>query len=338
MASAATSLEKMAWIFVAASLVFVLWFHLLAALLAGLLVHVLLQRLARRLAGPRLSHGSAKVVAAWVVGLMAVSVAAGAVLLLVGVARGRIGDVPALLARMAQTLEETSDWLGARGVPFAIPDAGRDAQELKAAAATWLRTHSSMLQKVGGEIGRTVFHAALGIAVGLLVFFRHPTPNPGPLARAMSYQVRRLTDAFEAVIFAQVKISAINTTLTACYLLGGLRLFGVRLPLAGTLVLVTFLTGLIPVVGNLVSNTVIVVISLGVSGWVATISLVFLILIHKLEYLTNARIVGATVHAAAWEILLALLAFEAVFGVSGLILAPVAYVYAKGELTHQGLI
>ena len=68
--------------------------------------------------------------------------------------------------------------------------------------------------------------------------------------------MRRLTDAFEAVIFAQVKISTINTTLTAIYLLGGLRLFGVRLPLAGTLILVTFLTGLIPVVGNLVSNTV----------------------------------------------------------------------------------
>ena len=86
------------------------------------------------------------------------------------------------------------------------------------------------------------------------------------------------------------------------------------------------------------ANTVIVVISLGVSGWVASISLVFLILIHKLEYVTNARIVGAKVHAAAWEILLALLAFEAVFGVPGLILAPVAYAYAKGELTHQGLI
>ena len=99
--------------------------------------------------------------------------------------------------------------------------------------------------------------------------------------------------------------------------------------MSGTLVAVTFLTGLVPVVGNLVSNTAIVVISLGSSVWVAVSSLAFLIAIHKLEYFVNARIVGARIDAAAWEILIALLAFEAAFGVPGLVLAPILYAYAS---------
>jgi hypothetical protein len=52
---------------------------------------------------------------------------------------------------------------------------------------------------------------------------------------------------------------------------------------------------------------------------VAVASLVFLVVIHKLEYFINARI------AAAWEILLAVLAFEVAFGLAGL--AP----YPRGQ-------
>jgi predicted PurR-regulated permease PerM len=170
------------------------------------------------------------------------------------------------------------------------------------------------------------------------VFFRHPTSADGPLARALTERLRRIEQAFEAVVFAQVKISAINTTLTALYLWIALPLFGVHLPLSGTLVAVTFLTGLLPVVGNLLSNTAIVVISLGVSIWTAAISLAFLVLIHKLEYVINARIVGAHIQAAAWELLVALVALEAAFGPPGLVLAPILYAYVKRELVDRGLI
>jgi predicted PurR-regulated permease PerM len=112
----------------------------------------------------------------------------------------------------------------------------------------------------------------------------------------------------------------------------------VRLPFAGTLVAVTFLTGLLPVAGNLLSNTVIVIISLGVSAWVAVASLVFLVVIHKLEYVVNARIVGGRIRAAAWELLIALIAMESAFGVPGVVLAPILYAYAKQELVDRGLI
>ena len=91
-------------------------------------------------------------------------------------------------------------------------------------------------------------------------------------------------------------------------------------------------------VGNLISNTVIVVVSLTHSPAVAVSSLVFLVLIHKLEYFLNARIVGGQINARAWELLLAMLVMEAAFGLPGVVAAPVYYAYLKDELKARGLV
>ena len=52
----------------------------------------------------------------------------------------------------------------------------------------------------------------------------------------------------------------------------------------------------------------------------------------------NARIIGSRIDARAWELILALILMEAVFGVGGVIAAPVLYAYLKRELTEAGLI
>jgi predicted PurR-regulated permease PerM len=148
----------------------------------------------------------------------------------------------------------------------------------------------------------------------------------------------RLGNAFRRVVFAQVRIAALNTMFTALYLTVVLPLMGINLPLKKTLVAVTFVAGLLPVVGNLISNSVIVVVSLSYSLPVALASLGFLIVIHKLEYFLNARIVGSQIHSRAWEILLAMLAMEAAFGIAGVIAAPIYYAYVKDELSARGLV
>jgi predicted PurR-regulated permease PerM len=139
-------------------------------------------------------------------------------------------------------------------------------------------------------------------------------------------------------VFAQVRISALNTTLTAIYLIAVLPAFGVHLPLAKTLVLITFVAGLLPVIGNLISNTVIFIVSLSHSLIVAVAALAYLIVIHKLEYFVNARIVGSQIRARAWELLLAMMTMEAAFGIAGVIAAPIYYAYLKDELSSRGLI
>ena len=137
---------------------------------------------------------------------------------------------------------------------------------------------------------------------------------------------------------AQVEVSALNTVVTAVYLLVVLPLFGAGLPLTGTLILVTFLAGLLPIVGNVVSVAAIVAVALGVSLKVAIVSLVFFLVVHKLLYFVNARIVGSRIGAASWEILLAMMALEAACGLWGLVLAPILYAYVKKELKDRGLV
>jgi len=139
-------------------------------------------------------------------------------------------------------------------------------------------------------------------------------------------------------VFAQLRISALNTVFTAAYLVVLLPLFDVHLPLTKTLIGVTLVTGMLPVIGNLVSNTVIVVVSLALSPYVALASLLFLIVIHKLEYFLNARIIGAQIQARSWELLLAMLVMEAAFGLPGVVAAPIYYAYLKRELSDRGLV
>ena len=104
------------------------------------------------------------------------------------------------------------------------------------------------------------------------------------------------------------------------------------------MIAVTFIVGLLPVIGNLISNTIIVVLSLGISVYAATGSLVFLVLIHKLEYFVNARIIGTQIRARAWELLVAMLVMEAWFGIPGVIAAPIYYSYLKDELSAREMI
>jgi hypothetical protein len=144
--------------------------------------------------------------------------------------------------------------------------------------------------------------------------------------------------AFRRILLAQLPISAINTTLTALYLVVVLPAFDVHLPFAKTLIAVTFIAGLLPVVGNLISNTAIFLVSLSLSFNVAMAALGYLVVIHKLEYFLNARIIGVRIDAHAWELLLAMLVLESAYGFAGLIAAPVFYAYLKSELAAQGLL
>jgi len=101
---------------------------------------------------------------------------------------------------------------------------------------------------------------------------------------------------------------------------------------------VTFVVGLLPVAGNLISNVLIVVAGLSVALWVGVAALVFLVVVHKLEYFLNAKIVGGQIRARTWELLIAMLVFEAAFGIAGLVAAPIYYAYLKSELESEGLI
>ncbi len=144
-----------------------------------------------------------------------------------------------------------------------------------------------------------------------------------------------LYQSFATVMGAQIIISAINTVFTAIFVMA------VGLPHAVVVVGATFLCGLIPVVGNLISNTVIVSIGFTVSPKMALAALVFLVVIHKLEYFLNSKIIGQRIHNPLWLMLLALVLGEKLMGISGMILAPVVLNYirmeaSRIEMKHDG--
>jgi predicted PurR-regulated permease PerM len=331
--------EYAAWAIILALLGFVLYRHYVSGAIAGLALFLILDRVSESFA-KRLSRGAVRPVALLVVALSTAAILIGAVALLITVMRHGAGNIAALMTQMADILESTRAWLGNFGEQM-IPEVLTDAEDFKATVAAWLKTHAQALRAATGWLGLGLVHVIMGSLLAVLVFFRHVTHHDdhrGPLARQLVDKVDRFSHAFGRIATAQLKISAVNTTLTGLYLLVALPMFGITVPFGKTLVVITFVCGLIPVAGNLISNTVITIISLGISGGTAIASLTFLIVIHKLEYLINSRIVGSETDSEAWEILAAIIIGEATFGVGGVVMAPIIYAFVKRELRDLELV
>jgi len=310
----------------------VLHFKLLPAVIAGLAVHVLTTQLADRLPRHWTRVAREVALAALVTAVMLLVLGAGFGLW--SFLRGH--GLAELLSAAAGTLDRLRQVLPA-DLADSIPTTMEDLREQAAAV---LRQYGTEISAAGLEGVKLFAHILLGMVIGGMTSLHHfkEKEEPPPFGAALHLRVRALIDAFEKVVFAQLSISLLNTFLTAVFLLAVLPLFGTVLPLRTVLVVLTFLCGLLPVVGNLVSNLVIVLISLGMSPGVGAASLAFLIAIHKLEYFTNAKIVGGKVHASAWELLCSMLLMEAVFGLGGLVAAPVVYAWVKSELKAKELI
>jgi predicted PurR-regulated permease PerM len=137
---------------------------------------------------------------------------------------------------------------------------------------------------------------------------------------------RSFYESFAMVMGAQIIISTINTLFTAIFVVA------VRLPYAAVVIVLTFLCGLLPIVGNIISNTIIVGIAFTRSPNTA-LALAFLVVVHKLEYFLNSKIIGDRIKNPVWLTLLALVLGERLMGIPGMILAPVILHYVKVEMS-----
>jgi len=318
------------------ALLLVLGLHLLSALLAGLLVFELVQTISplleRRLSGPRARVLVVTALGVVVVGLL-ILLALGAI----SFVHSEIGNPEDLWRQQLMPLVEKAREQLPSALVGSLPDS---VDELRVMAGDLTRKHAASLQLAGKDTARGFAHIIVGLVLGAIVALSRTRAahQAGPLATMLGQRCHRLAEAFHNIVFAQIKVSLINTTFTAIFLIGVLPLLGIHVPLAKTLVALTFVIGLLPVVGNLISNTAVTIAGLSVSLGVGIAALVFLILMHKLEYFLNARIVGTQIRARAWELLIAMLVMEAAFGLSGLVAAPIYYAYLKSELEGEGLL
>lgn len=319
----------------AVALAAVLAFHLTLALVAGMLVYTAGRWLTEWLE----CHTHLRQAAAWSVAiLIALIGSAGGVLVERAAETAAAGaGYEEMVNQMATALDQLRTtlpaWLAAH-VPVSL-----DA--VRTAGVTWLRDHAVQVRLWGQHTLRGATYILAGVVIGALAVVqasagRSDRAAETPWLRALKGRFALFEQNFGTVVFAQLRIAAVNTVLTGVYVLAVLPAIGAPLPVAFTLVVFTFVASLIPVIGNLLSNTVIVIVSLTQGLWITTLSLGFLVAIHKLEYFLNAHIVGSRIRTKAFELLAIMLLFEAMFGLAGLVMAPIVYAYAKAELRAAG--
>ena len=89
------------------------------------------------------------------------------------------------------------------------------------------------------------------------------------MVRELSLRFQTFFRSFAKVIGAQIIVSAINTVLTGAFLLWN------GYPYVAVITTLTFLCGLLPIVGNIISNTLIVFVAFTISPRMALVALIF---------------------------------------------------------------
>ena len=230
------------------------------------------------------------------------------------------------------TIPKVLEWTEKKGIELPFTDYAT----LRALA---INTVKQEIQGVGKHAGAALIQTVailIGIVVAVSLFlnskFDLEKDQPTQTNNLYTLTAHEITQrfgmfykSFVTVMGAQILISGINTVLTSGFL------FWNHIPYAKILVGVTFLCGLLPIIGNLISNTLIVGVAFTISPNMALAALVFLIVLHKGEYFLNSKIVGDRIQNPMWLTLIGLVLGEKLMGIPGMILAPVILHYIKVE-------
>ena len=315
--------KSLSYFFVVLVFVVVAWLHLATPLLAALFSYLALQRL-------RLSP---RPWGKWLAVMLFLIVLTG-----ITYALGYFIDqaIEALPQVAEKAIPSILKWAQTQGIELPFTD----YESLKALAFETLRKQATLLPRLAGFAKGTttqVVFLMVGCVVAVSLFMNaqfelereaHRVQNNlySLLGDEIGVRFGTLYRSFDTVMGAQLVIATINAALTSVFTLV------VGMPHPVVIIGVTFCCGLLPVVGNLVSNMIIVAIGFTVSPQLALVALVFLVVIHKLEYFLNSKIVGARIRNPVWLTLLGLVLGEELMGLQGMILAPVVLHYLKQEM------
>ncbi len=231
----------------------------------------------------------------------------------------------------------------AESIGFELPFS--DMQSLRVMVMTRVQNQFAQLNQLAG-IGHYLRIAAvetvsilIGIVVAISLFLTrkldlgsYPGASEDNLYTAIGLAIverfKTFYDSFATVMGAQLIISLINTALTSIFLVWN------GYPHLLVVVVLTFVLGLLPILGNLLSNALIIGIGFTLSHQTALFALLFLMAIHKLEYFLNSKIIGDRIRNPMWLTLLGLVLGERLMGIPGMILAPAFLHYIKVETSR----
>ncbi len=322
-------------ILMGASLIAILPLGLLPALLAGLLVYNIIIFGSRSLCRIGVLPHAAKILLLLVIASVVIALFSIGCIRLVSFINGDTESVVGLINHIAGIVSMASSFVPEWGKQYLPSNIEGWQQQVHEA----LIGNAKYLSAVGRGTGMFFLYILFGMIIGgLAALDAKDGASEKPFTKALEARGVYLSLAFRRIVFSQIRISALNTILTGIFLALVMPMLGYHLPLVKTMIVVTFIVGLMPIIGNIISNTIIFIIALGVAPIAAIAALVFLIAIHKLEYFVNAHIIGTRISAHAWELLIAMLVMDAAFGISGVVAAPIYYAYVKDELAAKKLI
>jgi len=182
-------------------------------------------------------------------------------------------------------------------------------------------------------VGHFVVHIVMGFVLALVYVLEEEELRAfwarvdrrtlsGTLARWFGH----VADATIVTVQLQLIVAACNTVLTLPVLL----LIGV--PNVGALMLLIFVSALVPVIGNIVSGVTLSLLAYQQKGWLGVglfVGLTFLL--HKIEsYYLNPRLTARHVKIPGFLLIVSLIACEHVFGFTGLFLSfPILFVAGR---------
>ncbi|MFZ5439073.1 MAG: AI-2E family transporter [Myxococcota bacterium] len=197
--------------------------------------------------------------------------------------------------------------------------------------------YAADVAKSAAAIGRMFLSALIGLILAIVYFldeeriraFRDslaPRSMFGTLARWFEH----LAEAVSLTVQLQLVVAALNTVLTLPVL------WLISVPHVPALMVLIFLSGLIPVVGNLISGAVLVVLAYQVKGWLGVgLFVVLTFVLHKIEsYYLNPRLTARHVALPGFVLILSLLAWEHLLGFAGLFVS-FPFLYLAGKIRAE---
>jgi predicted PurR-regulated permease PerM len=182
-------------------------------------------------------------------------------------------------------------------------------------------------------VGHFVIHIVMGFVLALVYVLEEEELKAfyarvdrrslgGTLARWFGH----VADATIVTVQLQLIVAACNTAMTLPVLL----IIGV--PNVGALMLLIFVSALVPVIGNIVSGVTLSLLAYQQKGWLGVglfVGLTFIL--HKIEsYYLNPRLTSRHVKIPGFLLIVNLIACEHVFGFKGLFLSfPILFVAGR---------
>ena len=348
------TIHPVRWDFFAVTGILLIWVFMLSAkigtgLIAGLVVFAMsrfTRRCISRVCEPyalRVKSVGLKVLFRWLPTILTTLIVATAVILIAfGLATAVKFTIQTMAAQGPQLIEEAIRSLNSvtRSLPDdireKIPGNSTDLFRMMRAATGDM---TGYVRNFGGASFMIFIQLVFALILGLSCALITSTVNHSkPLAYAWLGAMEQYIRCFTLLMGAQVYVSIWNSFCTAIFIYGILPAFDVVLPFRDLLLMFTAVASLIPAAGNILANTLILVLTIRYGPFVAAGSVLYLFVIHKLEYFVNGYIIGRNIRASVPEMLIAIILGETAFGLPGLITAPVTYAFLKSNWQKWGWV